>query len=140
MDDYYGYVEGEPLCSVRATCVQELNGFQGPVVRLGRVLAAATGRDGGARLGDGVRLASGRAGSGGSMKNWATVIDEGTVLVMHDVPLRMAQRYVQEPGRNGVNVEVLDSARPAEDRSALEAERMRLMSRIADIETRLAVI
>lgn len=46
----------------------------------GLKLASASGRDSGAKLGDGVSLISGSVTSGGSVKNWTTRITEGTVL------------------------------------------------------------
>lgn len=105
---------------------------QGPFVMLGRVLASAVGRDSGAKLGDGVRLRDGRVRSGGSIKNWLTVIDEGTELVVHDVPEAMADTYVKGTRtKTGVRVEFMPSVAVA-DAAGLAAERERLAARILD--------
>ncbi len=60
----------------------------------GREVVRATGRDSGARLGDGVVLVSGEVGSGGSVKYWTTRIDPGTTLEVLDVPRPAAEAAV----------------------------------------------
>ncbi|MES2999483.1 MAG: hypothetical protein V4787_02230 [Pseudomonadota bacterium] len=134
----YGYADSEVLVSVRVTVADELKECQDPIVRLGRVIAEATGRDSGARLGDGVRLESGAVKSGGSTKNWTTVIADGTVLVVHDVPMRMAKIYLNEPGRNGLNVEIVGGVSTLAENSTLWTERAKLLARVAEIDAALA--
>ncbi len=53
---------------------------------LGRQVVRAFGRDSGAKLGEGCVLISGRIGSGGSVKNWTTVVSKGAVFEVRDVP------------------------------------------------------
>ena len=48
----------------------------------GIVLATATGRDSGAQLGKDIAVIKGSFNSGGSAKNWATIVKEGTVIRM----------------------------------------------------------
>ncbi len=131
---FYGWNPGMALVSVRVLFDEEKRASQGPFVLLGRVLASATGRDSGAKLGDGVRLRAGGVSSGGSMKNWLTRIDEGTELVVHDVPEGMARNYVEGIlHREGVRVELLHAAPPV-DTTALIVERGHLMTRISEID------
>lgn len=66
--------------------------WQGPVEVAGRTIARATGRDSGATLGQGIVMLSGDVNSGGSVKNWHTVVD-ATVL-MHDVPRKVAEKMI----------------------------------------------
>ena len=57
----------------------------------GRTIARARGRDSGARLGDDVRQVSGNsARSGGSFKNWVTIIPEGARFRL-ELPLLAAE-------------------------------------------------
>lgn len=49
------------------------------VTFLGYTIAKAFGRDSGAKLGEEVSLISGKISSGGSMKNWQTKIEEGSI-------------------------------------------------------------
>jgi hypothetical protein len=91
----YGWKSGMPLVSVCVTFNEDRTYGRGPCILLGRVIASASGRDSGAKLGEGVRLQAGDgADSGGSVKNWTTEISEGTEFLVHDVPEQMAQDYV----------------------------------------------
>lgn len=51
----------------------------GPLNFYGYTLGRATGRDSGAKLGDGVALLRGAIDSGGSQKNWATTCSAGSI-------------------------------------------------------------
>lgn len=113
----------EAECRVGPTC--------GSLVIAGRVVAAATGRDSGARLGEGVVVVNGGFKSGGSMKNWETRVKSNTVIIMHDVPKAVAEEAVShwEEGSEIV------SSQPKIDVEALKAERERLLARVAEIDT-----
>lgn len=105
----------------------------------GRYVATATGRDSGAKLGTGVVLLSGKFRSGGSVKNWATVADEGTEVLIRDVPRIIADRLMAPGGLDAeragaVSVEPED---PVIDVEALQAEREKLMARINEIDSLL---
>jgi hypothetical protein len=63
----------------------------------GRVIARAFGRDSGARIADGVILVEGRFDSGGSVKNWRTCVEEGTVFRVLNVPRKKAEELIQYP-------------------------------------------
>lgn len=100
----------------------------------GRIVASAFGRDSGAHVGDGVSFVSGAPESGGSSKNWATVIPAGCVVKMYDVPRWIVERDLDNlPDGVAVQVEQPASA----GREALMAERARLMARIAEIDAAL---
>lgn len=70
----------------------------GPAQVLGFNLAAAAGRDSGARMCTGVSLLSGAVKSGGSVKNWQTIVEEGSVmrLMMPRELLRQEQDTIDE--------------------------------------------
>ena len=87
----YGH-DGSPLeaCDlkkIRITFLRERNRLCEGITIAGRVIVRATGRDSGAKLGEGVALISGRLRSTGSVRNWNTTIDTGTVLELLDVPV-----------------------------------------------------
>ena len=67
------------VTAVEITTKDSLNVCCGAVKFLGYTVARATGRDSGAELGDGVACLSGKYSSGGSVKNWSTVVSEGAV-------------------------------------------------------------
>lgn len=134
----YGWNEGAELVSLRISFDAGDERCCSPIVRAGRVIASASGRDSGARLGDGVVLANGSVGSGGSMKNWLTVISEGSVIVVHDIPRKLAEAYVgRTRGYEGERYEIVECAPAkvdAHDKEALRSERMRLATRLAEID------
>lgn len=137
----YGWKDGMPLVSVGLKFNEGRHYGTGPCILLGRVIASATGRDSGAKLGDGVRLQAGDgADSGGSAKNWTTEIADGSEFIVHDVPAQMAQDYVdgKRESRNVV-IEIIRPATPAPvATAALTDERAALVTRIAEIDALLS--
>lgn len=95
---YGGDGEGEPD-TVSLQCHVEKDAWHGPVEVAGRVIARAFGRDSGAKLGEGVVRLSGTVKSGGSMKNWETIVD--AVVVIHDCPRKVAEKAMAD-GYTGV--------------------------------------
>ena len=91
LDEIYN---SDPV-AVELTAKSELSAWHAPVDFLGFSLARATGRDSGAKLADGVALMSGKIASGGSMKNWATVIRDGSVLRL-EVPRALIDSAEQD--------------------------------------------
>lgn len=122
----------EPSVSVKLTFDREVYKLRAPVTILGKSIASAWGRDSGARVGDDVAFVEGRPESGGSVKNWCSVVPAGCVVVLHNVPQAALQMELPE----GVTAEVMQPA--AIDRAALEAERERLLARLAEIDQLLA--
>ncbi len=62
----------------------------------GRLVARATGRDSGARLGPGVILLEGDVCSAGSRANWETVVRAGTVVEILDLPRTAAESVLEQ--------------------------------------------
>lgn len=122
----------EPSVSVRLTFDREVSEWRAPVTIMGKSIASAFGRDSGARVGDDVAFVAGNPESGGSVKNWLSVVPAGCVVVLHNVPRAALQMELPA----GVKAEVLEEKMP--DRAALEAERERLLARLAEIDHLLA--
>jgi hypothetical protein len=101
----------------------------------GREVARARGRDSGATIGDGVVFVAGSATSGGSAKNWKTIIREGSVVEIRDMPRTMAERVVAEHD-DRYHPEIMEETKTV-DVDALKAERDRLMARLAQIDAML---
>lgn len=92
----------------------------------GRTLAERRGRDKDVELGDKVRLLTGDWDPyGGSMANPALGSVEGIELEVRDVPKLMFDRLTNRDGVIVLNTAV--------DRDALQAERMQLLARLAEI-------
>ena len=120
--------------NVRLTFESKLTEWHAPVTIFGKTIASAFGRDSGARVGDSVSFVSGAPTSGGSVKNWETVIPAGCVCVLHDVPKTLVS---QENLPSGVSYEIEQRTAEAE-RNDLLAERERLLRRIEEIDSLLA--
>lgn len=96
------------------------------VSAFGRTLARAWGRDSGAKVGDDVIMETGSVTSGGSAKNWYTAIAAGTTFRLQ-VPEGIYQR-----DKGLWDTEIIE-ATEADTRTALLAEREKLMARLAEI-------
>lgn len=103
------------------------------IVLFGKCIAKAFGRDTGAKVSDDVTLLTGSVTSGGSARNWKTIVKEGTVVKVRNVPksaLAIETQY-------DVTVEEIEDAQEV-DKLALIAEKEKLLARLAEIEKLLA--
>lgn len=125
------------LCTLRIEWKQSSVVDKAGFVAAGRPVARAFGRDSGAKLDDGVVMLAGGFGSGGSVKNWVTTVDEGTVVLVRDFPRAEAERLVAEQPASR-RVYAIEAEAPVVDREALSAERERLLARLAEIDQLLA--
>lgn len=135
MRDVYGMDDNPVRETARVRLTFEARVYEccASVTILGHTIARAFGRDSGARVGDGVYYEVGKPGSGGSVKNWISVVEAGSVVVLAAVPTALLDR---EDLPDGVTAEIIQPA--TIDRAALVAERERLTARIAEIDALLA--
>ncbi len=144
--EVYGFEEGCRLVPLRVNFRDDgIDGRRSYVCRAGRLVASVKGRDSGAQLGPGVVVEDGEFTSSGSRAHPTVYADPGTVVVIHGVPLALAEAYVDgTAGYNGETYEiVVDSAtRSLESvtvsREALSEERTRLLARLTEIDGLLA--
>lgn len=92
----YGYCAEHPDCTAhaRGSCRREINRDfikDSEIFFCGRLIAKVWGRDGDARLGDGVVVIAGSFGSGGSKRYPRIRWDSGTVVEIRDVPRSVAE-------------------------------------------------
>jgi hypothetical protein len=124
-----------PLVTVRCTALTSRFEHTGAIYLCGREIARATGRDSGAKLGQGIVLLEGHCSSGGSVKNWGTKMTEGTVFEIRDVPKRIVERELLNTEENEwVEISIIDTTINVEQ---LKAEKDRLLQRLEEIETTL---
>lgn len=124
--------DGEQIdrVNVRIRAKDDLEGWQDPIFYSGRIVAQARGRDSGAKPGEQVSHVAGEASSGGSVKNWMTVIGEGAEFIVQDVPRTAAV--------DDADFEVIEIIERAPDPAELREERKRLARRIEEIDAALA--
>ncbi len=130
MNDVYGYsdIKENETVTLKITFKEAVYSSRSDVVFFGKVLAHAYGRDSGARIGDDVAYISGGATSGGSVKNWDSVVEEGSVVILSNVNKNVYEKAEIE---YDVTVEVLETK--ANKQNLLE-EKERLLKRIAEID------
>ena len=96
----------------------------------GKPLAIATGRDSGAKPGEGVAFIEGSPKSGGSAKNWYTIIPAGCVCEIYRVPKSKAVELLSEqPTYYKVSIKSQNQA----DREELVCEKKKLLERLSEI-------
>lgn len=133
MREVYGR-DDQPVAEtvdVELTFAEDVSEWHGPVTLLGRAIASASGRDSGARIGEGTMFIAGKPTSGGSVKNWYTIVPAGCVVKLMKLP-KLATENTEMP--EGVTMRIIGSEI---DRAALEAEREKLLARIAEIDALL---
>lgn len=109
--------------------------YQGPVTLFGRTIARAFGRDSGAKLGDDIVFISGNYDSGGSVKNWTTVVDDATFEI-HNFPLPMTERTEIKSAIAAGWCEVKLNQKKR-SREEIETEIAELEARITDLKKEL---
>lgn len=120
------------------TCVlivknYSLSVFTSGIELFGRPIAKAFGRDSGAKLSDGIILLNGTITSGGSVKNWKTVIDNATFEI-HNFPVDALEMFsVKEAIQSGW----VEIKRHGKTREAILSEIEAYKQKIAELESRL---
>lgn len=138
----YGWEEGTAYVSVRITFLDDVSASRRSVSRLGRPLVWGSGRSAAARVCEGVVLEEGQIGSWGSQRNWSSLIKCGTVLLVHDVPLAMAQKEIKSTRHDREIYEVIGAPSSEADMlpanaDALRREEISLHARLASIRQQL---
>jgi hypothetical protein len=136
MREVYGQDDlPQELVTVKVTIGDKsLDEWRAPVVLFGRNIASARGRDSGARPGEGVCFEKGGCDSGGSMKNWYTIVRAGSEITIYDVPRLAVEQKLGWKEEYGT-FEVIENGDPL---AALKAEKEALLERLAEIEEILA--
>lgn len=124
--DADGYVK------LKLTFNSEVSNWHDDVTMFGKCICKAHGRDSGGKPGADVSYISGEPQSGGSVKNWYSVVPEGAVIILSNVPAGMWNAYCEsDTHNNNVHVELVDDT---PDREKLINERKRLLARVAEID------
>ena len=89
--DIYNYNPNNDLfVRVRVTAKEDVSGLRDGIYFKGYLIGRASGRDSGVQMDQNATMVSGDIASGGSVKNWETVITKGSVFELY-VPSRIAQ-------------------------------------------------
>jgi hypothetical protein len=120
---------------VEITVKEKFIGEQSPIYLAGRIIAQARGRDSGARNGDGIVFIENSPKSGGSMKNWLTKIEEGSVFKILDL-YAGAIDFLNEC--DSIEYRIIRNTQSQSSKETelaqLKIERDRINARIAELE------
>lgn len=86
------YLFNSEEVEVKATAINDVSVLRDSVTLFGYTLCYATGRDSGAKVAENVIKIGGSISSGGSMKNWSTEVEKGTVFILK-VPKLLLDKY-----------------------------------------------
>lgn len=134
MREVYGESDEDPAgerVTLLVAVIEAVDQLHGPITLAGKTIAKAWGRDSGARVGDDVAFTNGAPQSGGSVKNWRTCIPAGASFEIYNVPMAKAQEAMANPPE-WASIQIKGAAKI--DREALEAEKAKLLARLAEIE------
>lgn len=131
--EHYGFDDQSPpeLVDIEIYWENAARVYTAPITYGGIQIARAYGRDSGAKMADGVKIIDGGFSSGGSMKNWTTTCQPGTRVLIRDVP-RAIFIAESDDADNDFTAKIV-SEQPTNN-TALQAEREKLMARIAEID------
>jgi len=133
---YFGDLESVTTVNVQLIASNDCSESRRGIFFAGRCIATASGRDSGARLGEGVIIENGEAMSGGSMKNWITRITEDAIIEIKDVPLSKVQQAIKKGNRKWAEIKIISE--PDFNIFELEKERELIMARLVEIDEILA--
>ncbi len=109
-------------------CTEDYNVWCDSARLCGKIVARATGRDSGAKVGEDVVLEKGTFTSGGSAKNWETQIEKGAIFTLKHVPKSKIDDFDKDYFTK------LSCEKEGVDADALKAEKEKLLARIAEID------
>lgn len=132
MKEIYGYADNEinEKVTLKIHVKESVSKKHGDVILFGKILSHATGRDSGAHPGSDVAYIHGSAYSGGSAKNWESVVSEDSEILLHNVNKNLYEEYLENPQEEYEIEVVTDSI----DSAALKQEKERLLKRIKEID------
>lgn len=110
-------------------------GYKTEVELFGKTIARAYGRDSGAKLGDNIIWISGNYGSGGSVKNWSTDVENATFEIQN-FPLPRTDFFdVKKAIEEGwCEIKILKKKRKREE---IEADILVCKTRLAELDNEL---
>lgn len=120
-------------CNIQITFIESASASKSALCVLGYPLARAFNRDSGAKVSDGVLIKSGGFDSSGSMKHWTTKAKAGTVIVLRDVSKPLVQAFIDSDEYEPDYLQIVI----LEEYQDLQAEKERLLARLAEINTQL---
>ena len=133
MRGVYGRCDIQDIDSIKTvklklTFNEDFETLHSDVILFGKTLCHACGRDSGGKPGEDVVYLNGEPSSGGSVKNWCSVVPKGAVVMLSNVPEKFWREYIQS---DNLTVEIVNEV---PDKDKLLDERAKLITRVAEID------
>lgn len=137
MRDIFGTddIQGADFVDLNVTFHQQEGAYRKDYTLYGKVLSHATSLTSGGICGTDVIYLEKRPESGGSIKNWCSVVPEGAVIRLYNVPRHLAEETVLPPH---ITMEYAQGNH-IPDPKTLMAEKQDLLARIQEIDLLLAM-
>lgn len=116
------------VVTIRLTAIEKADACRGDLIFANKVLSHATGRDSGAKTGYDVSLIHGNVKSGGSVKNWLSIAEEGSVFILRNVNRAVLKN---QEDTDFFTYEIIEDEKPR--RSDLLEEKEILLKRLDQI-------
>ena len=132
MMDCYGEndIEFAEKVDVKVKFLQTVEEYYKGIELFGRTIAYAFGRDSGAKLGDNITCINGEYRSGGSVRNWKTIIDVDSEFIIRDV----AKNTITDYDKELFEIEIIEKANTNDDKiEMLEQQKKELQKKIKKI-------
>lgn len=138
MMDVYGETDEVAIetVNIKVKVVEECSIRKAEVMFLGKTLSRAFGRDTGAKVGEDVYYLEGGCTSGGSMRNWTSIVKKGSVIELRNVNKNLVNKFMEDKTVEefGENIEIIETGDKKVDTDKLKAEKEALLKRLAEID------
>lgn len=121
----------QSVVDVEITVKEKIIGEQSPIYLAGRIIAQARGRDSVATIGEGVVFIEKSPSSGGSVKNWLTKIEAGSIFKILDL-YEGALKFLDND--ESIEYKIINKKSSQDELQQLRAELARIEARIAELE------
>lgn len=132
----YGYTDQDPATEMVNVIVRfksDVYKTQDSYDMFGKVLSRAWSRDSGAITGDDVIYLEGNPESGGSKKHWDSIVPEGSVVKIINIPKGVYESKIEDLKKHE-DYYTIEIEGTKIDREALLVEKEKLLARLEEIE------
>ena len=132
----YGYTDQDPATEMVNVIVRfksDVYKTQDSYDMFGKVLSRAWSRDSGAIAGDDVIYLEGNPESGGSKKHWDSIVPEGSVVKIINIPKGVYESKIEDLKKHE-DYYTIEIEGTKIDREALLVEKEKLLARLEEIE------
>lgn len=126
-------IDNSEKVSIKVKVLHDLYGHTESVNLFGKTLSHAFGRDSGAKAGQDVYYLEGKPTSGGSAKNWVSIVPENSIILLKNVSKNLIEK-IDEEISSKISFEVIEEK---DEKTKLLERKEALLKELAEIEEKL---